>query len=77
MALIECPECSHRISNQSAYCPKCGFINNKKDSLLKESQVIQTQEKMPILEYIYRLILIMVIFIVILIVLSFLFFLIT
>lgn len=77
MAIIDCPECTHKISDQSVSCPKCGFINNKKDSLVKESQVIQTQEKMPILEYIYRLILIMVIFIVILIVLSFLFFLMT
>lgn len=25
MALINCPECSHRISDQSAACPNCGL----------------------------------------------------
>ena len=77
MAIINCPECTHKISDQSISCPKCGLMNNRNDSLVKESQVVQTQEKMPVLEYIYRLILIMVIFIAILIVLSFLFFLMT
>lgn len=77
MALINCPECSHKISDQSISCPKCGLMNNKNDSLVKESQVIQTQEKMSILDYIYKLVLIMVLFVVTLIVISFLFFLMT
>lgn len=27
MALIDCPECSHKISDQSTSCPSCGFVN--------------------------------------------------
>lgn len=29
MALIDCPECSHRISDQSNFCPNCGFVTNR------------------------------------------------
>ncbi len=29
MAMIDCPECSHRISDQSNSCPNCGFVTNK------------------------------------------------
>jgi hypothetical protein len=25
MALISCPECSHRVSDQARACPACGF----------------------------------------------------
>lgn len=30
MAMIDCPECSHRISDQSNSCPSCGFVTNKR-----------------------------------------------
>lgn len=29
MALIDCPECSHKISDQSTSCPSCGFVTSK------------------------------------------------
>lgn len=35
MALIECPECFHRISDQSASCPKCGLPTSKMKFLIK------------------------------------------
>jgi predicted amidophosphoribosyltransferase len=25
MALIDCPECTHKISDRAAYCPNCGY----------------------------------------------------
>jgi hypothetical protein len=28
MALIQCPECNHTVSNRAASCPGCGFILN-------------------------------------------------
>ncbi len=51
MALIECPECAHKISDQSSACPKCGFptketqkISRQKD-LNDENRNIQPQSK--------------------------------
>ena len=56
MALINCPECSKRISDQSITCPSCGFptaravpppisregsLNNKTELLAKKPQVLQ------------------------------------
>ena len=29
MALINCPECSKSISDQSNFCPNCGFVTNR------------------------------------------------
>lgn len=25
MALIDCPECAHKISDRAAHCPSCGY----------------------------------------------------
>ncbi len=32
MALIECPECKHNISDQAEICPNCGYGLNKKNA---------------------------------------------
>jgi hypothetical protein len=33
MALIDCPECNNKISEQAESCPECGYpINNKQES---------------------------------------------
>lgn len=37
MALINCPECNHEISDQTVKCPNCGHIVNKKS--MRESIV--------------------------------------
>ena len=36
MALIKCPECDNKISDQAAKCPKCGYELNKKNEESKQ-----------------------------------------
>lgn len=36
MALIKCPECGHKISDQCESCPKCGYELNKKEESIKK-----------------------------------------
>ncbi len=35
MAIIDCPECTHKISDQSITCPSCGFPTSKMKFLIK------------------------------------------
>lgn len=35
MALINCPKCTHRISNQSVYCANCGLPTSKMTFFIK------------------------------------------
>lgn len=54
MALINCPECNKRISNQAVSCPDCGFpvaqffLNQKKEQarLQYETEISQKKEKL-------------------------------
>ncbi len=80
MALINCPECSHSISDQSLSCPKCGYVNSTKNRvknnlLAKESQISRPQEKMSVLEYMTRFVVFILTVIIIMIVILALFFL--
>lgn len=49
MALIDCPECAHKISDQGSACPKCGFPIKEKHKINRqqnsndENQIIQPQ----------------------------------
>lgn len=45
MALIDCPECSHKISDQSNSCPNCGFVTSKINIPKVESVVKDTKPK--------------------------------
>jgi len=38
MALINCPECSKEISNQSSICPNCGYPIKDKSNILAEQK---------------------------------------
>ena len=35
MAIINCPECTHKISDQSVSCTNCGFPTSKMNFLIK------------------------------------------
>lgn len=43
MALIDCPECSHKISDQSISCPSCGFVTSK-INIVKPSNSVQKSQ---------------------------------
>lgn len=47
MALIDCPECSHRISDQSNSCPSCGFVTNNKKVLVRTHQASKRRKPQP------------------------------
>ena len=39
MALIQCPECGHSVSNHAIACPNCGYpisVDQQKNSMYKE-----------------------------------------
>ncbi|SHN00885.1 zinc-ribbon domain-containing protein [Chryseobacterium carnipullorum] len=38
MALISCPECQKKISDQSTSCPNCGFPLNESKIIVKRPQ---------------------------------------
>lgn len=41
MSLIKCPECSKEVSEQTEFCPNCGYpIKQKKDKRLKKKIII-------------------------------------
>ena len=41
MALIECPECKHKISSSAISCPNCGFCNKNTDIPNKENCTVK------------------------------------
>lgn len=43
MALINCPECTNKISDKSIACPKCGYANSKAN--LDQAISIDTPKK--------------------------------
>lgn len=47
MALIDCPECSHRISDQSNSCPNCGFVTNKTHTPTTSAPIRNSQARKP------------------------------
>lgn len=49
MALINCPECSHRISDQSISCPKCGFANSEANIAQKKIGINPPKQKVSFL----------------------------
>lgn len=45
MALIDCVECEHRISDQAFSCPQCGFPMKQQAPLLKLNHIQKTDVK--------------------------------
>ena len=39
MALIECPECGHQISDRAAFCPQCGYPINSSSSSYQSTDI--------------------------------------
>lgn len=50
MALVECPNCSKRISNRAAQCSHCGFdlhsVSEDKLQRIKRIKAIEKQQKL-------------------------------
>ncbi len=44
MALIDCPECKHKISDQSTSCPRCGFPTRKAEHTNKSNTVAEPEK---------------------------------
>ena len=47
MAMIDCPECLHRISDQSNSCPSCGFVTNNRIISVRNHQVRKPRKTQP------------------------------
>lgn len=53
MAMIDCPECLHRISDQSNSCPSCGFVTNKRRISVRNHQVRKPKKRsLNIIDYV-------------------------
>lgn len=47
MALIDCPECGHKVSNVAKYCPHCGYGINSNNNYFDLNKIIDYMVKKP------------------------------
>ena len=40
--LIKCPDCSYLISSSATFCPKCGYVQNQEDEIMKDVSIGDT-----------------------------------
>jgi hypothetical protein len=59
MALIECPECNHQVSNKASACPNCGFqkqieswlITKESPAIVETNQLDEIKSDIDTIEY--------------------------